>query len=54
MFCIFCENNVEEFEFNCTKHKTCPCGLMMLDCSESIAYKQIASYSNSENLKGKS
>ncbi len=44
MFCMFCEAEVEEYEFNCNKHKTCPCGFIMLDCSETIAYKQLSSY----------
>ena len=44
MFCIFCEEEVEDFEFNCLRHVKCPCGMIMLDCSEVIVYKQVATF----------
>ncbi len=51
MFCIFCESEVEDYDFNCLKHKTCPCGFIMLDCSEIIAYKQISTYKSNTEAK---
>lgn len=44
MFCVFCEEEVEDFEFNCLRHAKCPCEMVMLDCSEVIAYKQLDTF----------